>query len=67
MPLSLKLDKNFQMKNYPTTGIWILQQIIPGTPTFDKVETSNIFKYSVQSFTCTNFQGGNSYSIRKSI
>ena len=34
----------------------ILQHIIPGTQTFKKVKTNNRFKYSEQSFACTNFQ-----------
>ena len=38
----------------------ILQQIISGTQILEKVETSDRFEYSKQSFACTNFQNGNS-------
>ena len=38
----------------------ILQRIIPGTQTLEKVQTSDRFKYSEQSFACTYFQNGNS-------
>ena len=38
----------------------ILQQTISGTQTYEKVETSDRFKYVKQPFTCTNIQDGNS-------
>ena len=38
----------------------ILQQTISGTQTYEKVETSDRFKYVKQPFTCTDIQNGNS-------
>ena len=38
----------------------ILQQTISGTQTYEKVETSDRFKYVKQSFICTDIQNGNS-------
>ena len=38
----------------------ILQQTISGSQTYEKVETSDRFKYVKQPFTCTDIQNGNS-------